>query len=546
VESYHHQDGNGTQPFNVCSETITSRRVAGRLHPAILVFASLRNISTKVVRTCTIQSTYSAFHTAECRQGQQPDWPELADVGLVWTIQSEITTTTASIVAPIEVGMPLVKLRMKFITPIPRALDRGICGALLALLLGTTWGCVGSNNTTSGSASRVPAVVVFGDSLTCGGSGNYYGQSPTGSVPTSLQSILNAPVLNQGVGGNTSSQIAVRYNAGGSNQVVTLANNQIPTSGSVAVTFPSGWEPVTSGGGNNGAGCYQSLTGRGTNGVIAGVSGTFTYTDSGYMFTPTVYPRSPVPTGVNEPYTVSSPYANAFLVVTSGPNDFRYGIPSTAALIANNTAMTSLASERYIVTSTLPYIYQDYWTGGADAAAVTSINAAKASAFGNHYVDTLTPLLGGCQPVPGSTIATLDSIDVGHGIVPTSCRSYDAWQLTQNLTPTQTSFCVSDATIHPGMVGYLSHTAAPTGNPEAIQVTAIATPGNCASGSQVTVIRGYAQTIPGTYAALKDSWGLWSDIHLSGGTPNLQLASKTGYTVQSEAIATAYLKLNGK
>jgi hypothetical protein len=437
-----------------------------------------------------------------------------------------------------------VKLWITFLSFPTRFPDHGMRRVLLVLLLGGTWGCGESVNTSSSSANETPALVVIGDSLTCGGQGNSYGQSPVGSVPASLQAILNIPVLNQGVDGDTSSQMAVRYNAGGSREVVTLVGNQIPTSGSVAVSFPSDWEPVTSGGGNNGAGCYQSLTGSGTDGVINGVTGTFTYTNGVYAFTPTVYPTSPVSTGTNNPYSVASPNANAFLVVSSGPNDFANGIPPTATLIANNAAMTSLASERYIVTSTLPFIFPAYWTGGADAAALASLNVAKAATFGNHYVDTLTPLLGGCQPVSGSTIAALDTIDVSHGIVPTSCRSYDAGQLTQNITPAQTSFCLDEAYISVGMVGYLGHTVAPIGNVEAIQVTAFVTPGNCASGSQVTVIRGYAGTIPGTYATLKDSWGLWSDIHLSGGTPNPQLAAKTGYTIQAEAIATAYMRLN--
>jgi hypothetical protein len=419
-------------------------------------------------------------------------------------------------------------------------LYRGVLAALLISLLGTTVGC----GAFSSSASHTVSIVVFGDSLTCGGQGNAYGQSPAGSVPASLQSILGIAVLNQGVGGNTSNQIAVRYNAGGANQTVALTGNQIYASGSVQVTFPSGWEPVTSNGGNNGAGCYQSLMGSGTNAVINSVPGTFTYSNGVYQFTPTTYPSSPVAASANNSYSVASPYANAFLVVSAGTNDFANGFPHTAALIADDTAMTSLASERYLVTSALPFIYSAYWTGGPNALALASLNAAKSSTFGNHYVDTLTPLLDGCEPVPGSTIASLDIIDIFHGIVPTSCRAYDAGQLTQNVTAAQTSLCLAGSYLEVGMIGYLSHTPAPMGTVEAFQITAISTPGNCPSGSQVTVVRGYVGTAPGTYTASVDSWGIWSDVHLSGGTPNPQLAAKTGYTIQAEAIAAAYTKLN--
>lgn len=387
------------------------------------------------------------------------------------------------------------------------------------------------------------AIAVFGDSLTCGGQGNAYGQSPVGSVPFTLQSLLGIPVVNQGVNGDTSSQIAVRYNAGGSNQVLTLSGNRIPTSGSVQVSFSDGWEPVTASGGNNGGGCYQSLTGIGTNATLNGIPGVFTYSGGEYYFTPTTSPSSPVSTATNNPYTVASPYAGYFLVDSSGTNDFHNGIPPVSASIANDLAMTALAGNRYIVTSALPFIYSSYWIGGPDAIALANLNAAKASTFGGHYVDTLTPLLGGCQPVPGSTIAALDAIDISHGVVPTSCRSYDAGQLIANITSTQTSLCLTGATPTAGMVGYLSHTADPVGNVEAIEITAVSTPGNCSTGSQVTVVRGYAGTTAGNYAANIDSWGCWSDVHPTGGAPNTALAAKTGYTIQAEAIAAAYKAL---
>lgn len=356
--------------------------------------------------------------------------------------------------------------------------------------------------------------------------------------------MLDVSVLNQGVGSNISSQIAVRYNAGGANQVVMLTGNQIPTSGSVQVTFPIGWEPVSSDGGNNGAGCYQSLTGNGTNSVINGVSGTFTYSNGGYQFTPTTYPGSPVATSVNNPYTVASPNASAFLVLSSGTNDFHNGIPPTASLIADDTAMTSLAAPHYLVTSAMPFDSPAYWTGSPNALALASLNAAKSSTFGSHYVDTLTPLLEGCQPVSGSTIAAMDAIDIAHGIVPVSCRSYDAGPLAQSISATQTTFCLQESYLAVGMVGYLSHTVAPIGQVEAIQIISIEASGGCMSGSQVTVTRGYAGTSPGTYTASVDSWGVWSDVHLSGGAPNPQLAAKTGYAIQAAAIAAAYKTLN--
>jgi hypothetical protein len=363
-----------------------------------------------------------------------------------------------------------------------------------------------------------------------------------GSVPSTLQSLLGIPVVNQGVNSDSSRNIAVRYNAGGTEQVVTLSGNQIPTSGSVEVSFPSNWEPVTAAGGNNGAGCYQSLTGSGTNVKVNGIAGVFTYSGGSYYFTPTTSPGSPVSTTTNTSYIVATPYAGYFLVDSSGTNDVRQGV-QTAVSIANDKAMASLAGNRYIVTSALPFDLPAYMPGGTSALALQTLNAAKAAAFGKHYVDTLTPLLGGCGPDSGSAVAALDALDIANGIVPTSCRAYSGGQIVADIDATQTSICLAGAVPAVGDKGYLSHTVDPAGNVEAILITAISTPGTCSAGTQMTVVRGYAGTTPGTYKAYQDSWGYWDRIHLSGGTPNTDVAKQTGYTLQAEAIQKAYKEL---
>jgi hypothetical protein len=351
--------------------------------------------------------------------------------------------------------------------------------------------------------------------------------------------MLDIPAVNQGVGGNTSSQIDVRYNAGGAHQTVTLAGNQIPVSGSVQATFPSGWQPVTSSGGNNGAACYQSLTGQGTNATINGVAGVFTYAGGNYSFTPTVYPPSPVTTVVNNPYTVATPYAGYFLVDSSGTNDVNQNVP-LATVIANDKAMAALAGNRFIVASALPFDLPSYMPGGTAAISLANLNAAKASTFGNHYADTLTPLLDGCGPVPGGALAAMDALDIANGIVPTSCRAYNGSKIAANINSTQTTVCLSGAYPAVGEKGYFSHVTDPVGGFEAFLITAIVTPGTCSTGSQMTVVRGYAGTVAGTYLANQDSWGFWDRVHLSGGAPNTAVAAKTGYAIQAEAIAEAY------
>lgn len=71
-------------------------------------------------------------------------------------------------------------------------------------------------------------IVAWGDSMTVGiggGSTNY---------PSTLAAELGRTVYNRGVGSQNAKQIAVRQ--GGVNLLVTIANNEIPASGSVAVT----------------------------------------------------------------------------------------------------------------------------------------------------------------------------------------------------------------------------------------------------------------------------------------------------------------------
>ncbi|MGA2170513.1 MAG: hypothetical protein ABSG62_20165, partial [Terracidiphilus sp.] len=136
--------------------------------------------------------------------------------------------------------------------------------------------------TTAGASLSMTAssfgVVAWGDSLTIGGEGNF----DKGRYPSELQNLITLPVVNQGVGGNSSTQIGVRE--GGVPTYATVAGGIIPDSGGITVTFPTGYEPVTNAGPT-----------AGVSGTILGVHGLVTYdsTDSIYTFTRTA-PGIPV------------------------------------------------------------------------------------------------------------------------------------------------------------------------------------------------------------------------------------------------------------
>ncbi len=111
---------------------------------------------------------------------------------------------------------------------------------LLAVPLTFLVACgVGGNSGTTTPPAPQPDIVAWGDSLTGGHEGNVN----TGDYPDDLAMLLAQTVHNEGIGGNTSTQIGVRQ--GGVATTATVAGGSIPSSGSVAVTFPTGYEPVT-------------------------------------------------------------------------------------------------------------------------------------------------------------------------------------------------------------------------------------------------------------------------------------------------------------
>jgi lysophospholipase L1-like esterase len=111
----------------------------------------------------------------------------------------------------------------------------------------------------------------WGDSLTFGAGAS---DATTKAYPPIAGNAFATPrtAYNRGVGGQTSTQVAVRQ--GGVATTATISGGQIPTSGGVTVTFPSGYEPCTS----------QSPVG-GIAGTISGVYGFVTYSGGVLTFT---------------------------------------------------------------------------------------------------------------------------------------------------------------------------------------------------------------------------------------------------------------------
>jgi lysophospholipase L1-like esterase len=119
--------------------------------------------------------------------------------------------------------------------------------------------------------------------------------------------------------------------------------------------------------------------------------------------------------------------ANDIVIIEGGYNDFPWAAGTVESNIA--TAVASLpAGTKYLVmgipTSELaaPYVGGLY-TGGTYRPAVDTINSNNAATYGSRFVDINAYLIANGLSSQGITPTTQDTIDLGHGIVPSSLRN---------------------------------------------------------------------------------------------------------------------------
>jgi hypothetical protein len=241
-------------------------------------------------------------------------------------------------------------------------------------------------------------ITAWGDSLTNGTGGTPF--------PTQLANDLpGTTVSNQGVGGQTSTQIGVRE--GGVSTTATVTGGSIPSSGGVTVTFPSGYEPVTS----------QGPSG-GTYGRIAGVLGLVTLSGATYTFTPTNGTTTVAVSGA-VPFIVSTgTLNNGTVVIWAGRNNS--GSPSQveADIAAMVAALPS--PKRYVILAVLNGSSEGTGTGAY--TSITSINTYLASTYPNNYFDIRTYLVQHGLTDAGLAPTGQDSTDIGNDLPPTSLR----------------------------------------------------------------------------------------------------------------------------
>jgi hypothetical protein len=304
-------------------------------------------------------------------------------------------------------------------------------------------------------------IVCPGDSLTASpstGAGPYPKQLGLLFSPTRTAS-------NQGIGGQTSTQIAARM--GAQPITVTVTNNQIPASGGVAVTAKN----------------INVLTNSGTFAgsmvcTIAGVHGLMT-TDGSANWTFTRFTAGIVTSCPGGTQCIPD-FLQAFRSKLSSLWLGRNGADG-GYTVAGDIAACVAVMPNYLVLSILNSANEPSGSGGYNNIA--AMNAVSSAAYGMRYLDVHTPLVAAYSA--GNPV---DVIDHGNDVTPYTLRMGTAGTITTaTVNPGDTTFAISVNGTGAGWV-ILAGT-------EYILI-------NSSSGLTVTsCTRGYAGTVAGTYAA---------------------------------------------
>jgi hypothetical protein len=269
-------------------------------------------------------------------------------------------------------------------------------------------------------------IVCWGDSMTAGNQG----VADFGTYPSLLQAAIGPQIINEGIGGQTSTQIGVRQ--GGVASYVTVEGGLIPAQGGVTVTFPTGYEPVT-------------LPTRTMKGSIQGVEGVVSLT--GYLptgkftFTPVAGSKLPVSINGAPRFIPTNPYQSYLPIFWEGRNNLvktsagPYGPAQIEADIAAQVATVPNGLD-YLVLSVINENGPADRKGGANYPTLIGLNNALAARYGTHFLDVRSLLVNAYNPS-----SPVDVTDHEYDMVPTSLGAITAeGTLAGNIGPTDTVF----------------------------------------------------------------------------------------------------------
>jgi hypothetical protein len=381
----------------------------------------------------------------------------------------------------------------------------------------------GTSSVTGSGGSRslgTYQIAAWGDSLTQGNedlSGITY--------PNQLAKLAGQTVYNFGIGGQTSSQIAVRMNAYAGKPEQTFASAfTVPASGTVDVTFQTGFEPVNT--------QYRSDY---PNGVpisfsVAGqtYTGNVVETGTDYVFTPAAYPAAAVAVPADTAWTVVTPAGinSGCAVLWAGRNNVYADGAQVRADMAAMVAVVEQSTSCYLVMSVPNGEYRGEWKGAGGYNRIIALNNVLSAAYspGNHYLDIRSALVALYNPNN-----PVDVLDHGNDVWPYSLRAGDISGSLTGLDSATT--CAFTASRRLGAGQIIS------ANAEMILISG-------GSNGAYTCTRGFAGTAPSTYASGTAFTGV-DPLHLG---QNVQSELNPKYTNGYSAVAAlvyAWLQANG-
>jgi lysophospholipase L1-like esterase len=311
------------------------------------------------------------------------------------------------------------------------------------------------------------SVVAWGDSLTFGDQG-----IDEGNYPDELKPLIVLPVVNEGVDGNTSTQIGVRE--GGIPTHATVHGGSIPASGAVTVTFPAGYEPVT----------VKGPAG-GTPGTIVGVHGVVTLdSNSGvYSFTRSTAGAA-VSAGGSPQFIVDTPYANDLPVFWEGRDNYVSTDQIKSDLAAQVATVRS--GQDFLVMSIINVNSQNEWKGGPSYNIIVGFNDQLAAIYGAHYLDIRKVLVDSYNPA-----LVTDVSDHEHDEVPTSLRAvgFENGTLANSISAGDTTITVNNTVAAQYDAGGSILTIGAGANAENVLVTGII--GSTSNGTKLAVQRNF-------------------------------------------------------
>jgi hypothetical protein len=333
-------------------------------------------------------------------------------------------------------------------------------------------------NVTIGNTNLNTNVNIVGDSLVLGN------QALDGvTIGGALQSYIRSYVFSFGVGGETSTQIAIR--TGCINTTATVSGSSIPASGGVTVVFPTGSEPV--------AGASAPV-----NGTLNGVYGAVSLSGATYTFT-RITPGTAVSSSGSVPF-VADPgvYSVGPVVYWMGTNDISAGAGSVALVEGNVAACYSHS----VALGQTPLFLTPLNTEGEGSGTnaytyATTIASWMTSNYPSNTIDIRQDLVNWYNPSNA-----VDVWDNTAGIPAYTLRAVDKNGVLTTALSTTSACPVSSSTI------FGSDNILLIGS-EYIYVLTV-------SGSAIaTCTRGYAGTTATTYSNGASFTGV-DIVHLSG------------------------------